>query len=102
MKMVLSLIVWAVLWEIAGRLKLSTIVPPFTAVIQAMFEITPTDKFAKAAIITLRSFGLGMLFALVIGIPLGIVMARVKASAACSACGSTSSSARRSRRWCRS
>jgi len=78
MKMVLSLIVWAVLWEIAGRLKLSTIVPPFTAVIQAMFEITPTDKFAKAAIITLRSFGLGMLFALVIGIPLGIVMARVK------------------------
>jgi len=28
MKMVLSLIVWAVLWEIAGRLKLSTIVPP--------------------------------------------------------------------------
>jgi len=78
MKMVLSLIVWAVLWEIAGRLKLSTIVPPFTAVIQAMFEITPTDKFAKAAIITLRSFGLGMRLALVIGIPLGIAMARVK------------------------
>lgn len=52
MKMLLSLVVWAVLWEIAGRLKLSTI--------------------------TLRSFGLGMLLALVIGIPLGVVMARVK------------------------
>ena len=78
MKMLLSLVVWAVLWEIAGRLKLSTIVPPFSAVVQAAFEITPTEKFAKAAIITLRSFGLGMLFALVIGIPLGIVMARVK------------------------
>ena len=35
MKMILSLIVWAVLWEIAGRLKLSTIVPPFSAVIEA-------------------------------------------------------------------
>ena len=80
MKTLLSLIVWAVLWEIAGRLKLSTIVPPFSAVIEAMIEIAPTEKFGKAAIITLRSFGLGMLLALVIGIPLGILMARVKAA----------------------
>jgi NitT/TauT family transport system permease protein len=78
MKMVLSLALWAVLWEIAGRLKLSTIVPPFSAVIGAMIEIAPTEKFGKAAIITLRSFGVGMLLALVIGIPLGIAMARVK------------------------
>src|SRR5687767_5437922 len=78
MRMLLSLVVWAVLWEIAGRLKISTIVPPFSAVVEAAFEIAPTEKFGKAAIITLRSFGLGMLFALVIGIPLGIVMARVK------------------------
>jgi NitT/TauT family transport system permease protein len=78
MKMLLSLLVWAILWEIAGRLKISTIVPPFSAVIEAMIQIAPTDKFGKAAIITLRSFGLGMLLALVIGIPLGILMARVK------------------------
>ncbi|HWM42972.1 MAG TPA: ABC transporter permease subunit [Burkholderiales bacterium] len=78
MKTLLSLVVWFVLWEIAGRLKISTIVPPFSAVIEAMFEIGPTEKFGKAAIITLRSFGLGMLLALVVGIPLGIVMARVK------------------------
>jgi NitT/TauT family transport system permease protein len=78
MKTLLSLIVWFVLWEIAGRLKLSTIVPPFSAVIEAAIEIAPTEKFGKAAIITLRSFGLGMALALVIGIPLGIVMARVK------------------------
>ena len=78
MKMLLSLVVWAVLWEIAGRLKISTIVPPFSAVLEAMTEIAPTEKFGKAAIITLRSFSLGMLFALLVGIPLGIVMARVK------------------------
>ncbi|HKU46694.1 MAG TPA: ABC transporter permease subunit [Burkholderiales bacterium] len=78
MRTLASLIVWFVLWEIAGRLKISTIVPPFSAVVEAMFEITPTEKFGKAAIITLRSFGLGMLFALLIGIPLGIAMARVK------------------------
>jgi NitT/TauT family transport system permease protein len=80
MKTLLSLIVWFVLWEIAGRLKISTIVPPFSAVIEAMIQIAPTEKFGKAAIITLRSFGVGMLLALVIGIPLGILMARVKAA----------------------
>lgn len=78
MKMLLSLLVWFVLWEIAGRLKLSTIVPPFSAVIQAGIEIAPTQKFAHAALISLRSYGLGMAFALLVGIPLGIAMARVK------------------------
>ena len=78
MKMLLSLAVWFVLWEIAGRLKLSTIVPPFSAVIQAGIEIAPTQKFAHAALISLRSYGLGMAFALLVGIPLGIAMARVK------------------------
>ena len=80
MKTLLSLVVWFVVWEIAGRLKISTIVPPFSAVIEAAIEIAPTGKFGKAAIITLRSFGLGMLLALAIGIPLGILMARVKAA----------------------
>jgi len=78
MRMLLSLVVWFVLWEIVGHAKISTIVPPFSAVIEAAIEIAPTEKFAKAMIITLRSFGLGMLLALVVGIPLGIVMARVK------------------------
>ena len=78
MKMLLSLVVWFVVWEVAGRLKLSTIVPPFSAVIQAGVEIAPTQKFAHAALISLRSYGLGMAFALLVGIPLGIAMARVK------------------------
>ena len=78
MKMLLSLAVWAVLWELAGRAKISTILPPFTAVVEAAIELVPSAKFHSAAIITLRSFSLGMLAALVVGIPLGIAMARVK------------------------
>jgi NitT/TauT family transport system permease protein len=73
-----AILLWFVLWEIVGRAKFSSIVPPFSAVIDAALELAPSEKFGKAAIITLRSFGLGMLFALVVGIPLGIVMARVK------------------------
>jgi NitT/TauT family transport system permease protein len=78
MKMLLSLLVWFVLWEAAGWAKLSSLVPPFSAVIEAAIEIVPTDKFRAAAIISLRSFGLGMALALAIGIPLGVLMARVK------------------------
>ena len=72
-----SLLVWFIVWEIVGRAKLSTIVPPFSSVVMAGFTIVPTEKFAKAAVISLRSFAVGMALALVIGIPLGVLMARV-------------------------
>jgi NitT/TauT family transport system permease protein len=78
MKMLLSLLVWFVLWEAAGWAKLSTLVPPFSAVIEAAIELAPSDKFKAAALISLRSFALGMGLALAIGIPLGVLMARVK------------------------
>ena len=76
MKGLLSLAVWFVIWEIVGRLQLSSIVPPFSAVVVAAFTILPTEKFASAALISLRSFGLGMALAIAVGIPLGILMAR--------------------------
>ena len=60
------------------RAKLSTIVPPFSAVVEAGIELLPSAKFQHAAIISLRSFALGMGLALAVGIPLGIAMARVK------------------------
>ena len=78
MKGLLSLAVWFVIWEIVGRLGLSSIVPPFSAVLVAALTVLPTEKFQTAAIISLRSFGLGMALAIAIGIPLGILMARAK------------------------
>ena len=72
-----SLVVWFIVWEIIGRAKLSTIVPPFSSVVIAGFTIVPTEKFSKAVMISLRSFAVGMAFALLVGIPLGVLMARV-------------------------
>ena len=72
-----SLLLWFLFWEIIGRSKLSTIVPPFTSVIAAGITILPTDKFATAVWISVRSFTIGMALALLIGIPLGVAMARV-------------------------
>jgi NitT/TauT family transport system permease protein len=78
MKGLLSLAVWFVVWEIVGRAGLSSIVPPFSSVIDAMFTVVPTEKFRAAALISLRSFGLGMGLAVALGIPLGILMARTR------------------------
>jgi NitT/TauT family transport system permease protein len=72
-----SLAIWFVAWEIIGRAELSTIVPPFSHVIAAAITILPTGKFTTAVSISLRSFALGMALALLIGIPVGVVMARV-------------------------
>jgi NitT/TauT family transport system permease protein len=78
MKMLASLALWFLFWEAVGRAKFSTIVPPFSAVVEASIELLPSAKFQHAAIISLRSFALGMGLALAVGIPLGIAMARVK------------------------
>lgn len=76
--MVFSLAIWALVWELAGRAELSTIVPPLSRIVMAATTVLPTEKFAAAALISLRSFAIGMAFALAIGIPLGVLMARVR------------------------
>jgi NitT/TauT family transport system permease protein len=74
---VFSLVIWFILWELIGQAKFSSIVPPFSSVITAAVTIVPTEKFNKAVLISLRSFAAGMAFALIIGIPIGVLMARV-------------------------
>lgn len=76
---VFSLAIWFVAWELIGRAGVSSIVPPFSSVIETGMTVVATDKFAAAAIISLRSFAIGMGLALAIGIPLGFLMARLPA-----------------------
>jgi NitT/TauT family transport system permease protein len=78
---VVSIAIWFIVWEVVGRSGASSIVPPLSAVVKAGLDIVQTEKFATAAAISLRSFGLGMAFALAIGIPLGILMGRVRSLA---------------------
>jgi NitT/TauT family transport system permease protein len=73
-----SLVIWFILWELVGQAKFSIIVPPFSNVLAAGIAILPSEKFAMAASISLRSFFLGMAFAVIIGIPVGVLMARLE------------------------
>lgn len=80
MPMMASLLVWCVVWEIVGRLELLLIVPPFTGVLASLVELVQLDKFYVATKITLACFALGMGFAVAVGVPLGLLMGRVKAA----------------------
>lgn len=71
-----SLILWALLWEIVGQLDLTFFVPPFSEVIATLVKLVPTPGFLNALSITAWSFGVGVFFALVIGIPVGILMGK--------------------------
>lgn len=73
-----SLLIWFIVWELIGRAKLSIVVPPFSGVLDAAFTIIRTEKFSAAASISLRSFAVGLGVALLVGIPLGVLMARVE------------------------
>jgi NitT/TauT family transport system permease protein len=82
-----SLAIWFIVWELIGHAKLSTIIPPFSAVLAAGITIVPTAKFSAAVSISLRSFAVGMALALAIGIPLGVVMREWRRLEKSSACG---------------
>lgn len=72
-----SLVIWCVLWEIAGRAELSFLLPPFTSVLGALGGLVESGKFQDAALMTLAALAYGMVLSILIGIPLGILMGRV-------------------------
>ena len=71
-----SLLVWGLLWEIIGRLEYSFFVPPLSEVITTLFEIIDSPAFIKALKETGYAFSSGVFFAIVIGIPTGILMGK--------------------------
>ncbi|MFT6225319.1 MAG: NitT/TauT family transport system permease protein [Paracoccaceae bacterium] len=74
--MMSSLLIWAVAWEIIGQLDMTILLPPLSAVLIKMVEIVPTPSFLKAFGETARAFVIGTSFAIVIGVPLGVIMGK--------------------------
>ena len=71
-----SLILWALLWELVGRLDLTFFVPPLSEVVVTLVQILPTPAFLSALGETAQAFLLGVLTAVLAGVPLGILMGR--------------------------
>ena len=71
-----SLILWALLWEVVGRLGLTFFIPPFSEVLVTLVGLIPTKAFLNALWVTGYAFLAGVFFAIVIGIPIGILMGK--------------------------
>lgn len=80
MPMMLSLVLWCALWEIVGHTEAIFLVPPLSDVFAAMGELFGSGKFQSATVVTLRSFALGMAISIAVGVPLGLLMGRVRAA----------------------
>jgi NitT/TauT family transport system permease protein len=71
-----SLILWALLWEVIGQLELTFFIPPISEVFVTLFALLPTPAFLNALGVTAYTFVAGVFFAIVIGIPVGILMGK--------------------------
>jgi NitT/TauT family transport system permease protein len=71
-----ALAVWGLVWEAIGRAGAASILPPLSRVAASGIAVVTSAKFAAAAWISLRAFALGMVLAVTVGIPVGILMAR--------------------------
>lgn len=71
-----SLLLWAALWEIIGRMALTFFVPPFSKVVVTLFGLVQTSAFMIALGTTAYAFFAGVFFAIVIGITVGILMGK--------------------------
>ena len=55
-----ALAVLVLVWELVGRMGLSSIFPPISKILVAGTTVFTTEKFIKAMEISLRTFALGM------------------------------------------
>lgn len=69
-----SLILWAVLWELVGQSGWTFFIPPLTEVVATLIEVIGTPAFMKAMFETAYAFIAGVFFAVVIGIPVGVLI----------------------------
>jgi NitT/TauT family transport system permease protein len=74
--MMTSLILWIALWEVLGQSGAALVLPPFSAVVERVFEIVPTPTFLSSLAITGEAYLLGNLIAIVVGVPVGVLMGR--------------------------
>ena len=71
---VFSLLIWIVLWEIAGQFELAFILPPFSAVVRELFVLIQRADFQAASFLTFQAFLMGMTISIIFGITIGFLM----------------------------
>ncbi|MBV8792585.1 MAG: ABC transporter permease [Pseudolabrys sp.] len=76
---VVSLLVGIALWEIAGRLSSPAFMVPFSVTIERLWTMTAEGGLAAQFLDSIELFAAGFAISLAVGLPLGLLLARVKA-----------------------
>jgi ABC-type nitrate/sulfonate/bicarbonate transport system permease component len=73
-----SLLAGALLWEIAGRNTSAVVLAPLTTTVSRLWEMAASGQLTLALSESLILFFSGLGFAILVGIPLGLLLARVR------------------------
>ncbi|MBM4260189.1 MAG: ABC transporter permease [Deltaproteobacteria bacterium] len=74
----LSVLTLTAAWEIAGRAGNARLLPPFSKVMSAWFDLLVSGQLFQALAISLQALVIGFLISLAIGVPLGLLMGRYR------------------------
>jgi NitT/TauT family transport system permease protein len=74
----LSIVAGIVLWEIAGRSTSQAFMVPFTVTVKTLWQLVLSGEFIRQFIDSAELFLTGFTLALVVGTPLGMLLARVR------------------------
>jgi ABC-type nitrate/sulfonate/bicarbonate transport system permease component len=75
----LSILAGIAIWEIAGRSTSQAFMVPFTVTVKTLWQLVVSGEFIKQFIESARLFLTGFVLALAVGMPLGMLLARVRA-----------------------
>ncbi len=74
----LSILAGIVLWEIAGRSTSQAFMVPFTVTVKTLWQLVLSGEFIRQFIDSAELFLTGFTLALLVGMPLGLLLARVR------------------------
>jgi NitT/TauT family transport system permease protein len=74
----ISLAAGIALWEIAGRSTSAAFMVPFSETIVRLWQLIATGEFLRQLLDSAKLFSTGFVLALIVGAPLGVLLARVR------------------------
>ena len=74
-----SLVLVLLLWEVAGRMADTLVLPPFSSVVSALWQFTIDGTLFEATAVSLGALALGMLISVIGGVVIGALMGRYRA-----------------------
>lgn len=78
LRRVLSLVLVAVVWEIAGQLKIDASFPALSTAVGAWFNLIISGRLTRELMTTFLTFAAGLAIALVLGFAIGVLVGRYR------------------------